>query len=254
MDDFLFPLIDAVEGKIGRIASVRGDAGMPDEDTLHGLETRRKHYAFRIKSNAVLKRIAEPYLKQVSKEQTDEKSEWTFELSYKAKTWSVASRVALVIVEREPKDMFEPFNYFFVLTNWTIEQMSGFDLLDFYRKRGTMERWIGEFKDVFEPALSCASRRRENSALEDGRDDFACNEATLLLYGLAYNLLNTARRLMEEATDEGWSLRRFREQVLKTAMHFTLHARRVWAWLAGSAVEYWRLLGFQINHLHPIRV
>ena len=253
LSDFLFPLIDEVEGKIGLVASVRGDAAMPNEDDLSELERRRTGYAFRIKSNDVLKRLAEPYLANITKGHFGERDEWTAELTYQAGSWSRPRRIVLVIVEQEQIDLFEPFNHFFLVTDWTEQQMSGFDVLDFYRQRGTMERLIGEFKDVLEPVLSCASRQRNNTT-ENVRDDFACNEALLLLYCLAYNLLNIARRLMEKATGKGWSLRRFREQVLKTAVHFTLHSHRIWAWITRSSAELWQLLGLRIIKLHPIPV
>ncbi len=253
LTDFLFPLIDDVEGKIGLVASVRGDAAMPNDNDMSELERRGIGYTFRLKSNSILKRLAEPYLDNFYDCVPYGKSECTIELSYQAGSWSEARRVVLVIVEKKQYDLFEPFNYFFLITNWTEEQMSGTDILDFYRQRGTMERWIGEFKDVLEPALSCATRQRNTQGTESmHRDDLACNDALLLLYSSAYNLLNTARRLMEKATGEGWSLRRFREQVLKTAMHFTFHARRIWAWIAGSSSNLWQILGSRIAKLHPI--
>ena len=252
LGDFLFPLIDDVEGKIGLVASVRGDAAMPNEDDLSELERRHIGYCFRLKSNAVLKRLAEPYLDNIPEDRPDDRNEWTVELSYQAESWSKPRRIVMIIVERDQLDLFEPYNYFFLITAWTEEQMSGFDLLDFYRQRGTMERWIGEFKDVLRPSLSCSSRRRKNGNTTKDRDDLACNEALLLLYASAYNLLNIARRLMEKATGKGWSLRRFREQVLKTAMHFTLHSRRIWAWMTRSSADLWRLLGLRIAKLHPV--
>lgn len=253
LSDFLFPLIDDVEGKIGLVASVRGDAAMPNEDDMSKLESRRIGYCFRIKSNAVLKLLAEPYLNKIAKDRSDDRNEWTVELSYQAESWSRPRRIVLVIVEKNQIDFFDPYNHFFLITNWTEKQMSGFGLLDFYRQRGTMERWIGEFKDVLGPALSCATRQRKtDSVVSKFRDDLVCNEALLLLYASAYNLLNTARRLMENATGEGWSLRRFREQVLKTAMHFTLHARQIKAWITRSSAGLWQLLGLRIAKLHPI--
>ena len=252
IDRFLFPLIDEVEGTIGLAASVRGDAAMPSRDLLDDLEKRSTGYCFRIKSNAVLERLAKPYLDNIPPHQPESQCEWTAELSYQANTWSHPRRIVMVIVEQKQMDLFEPFNHFFLLTDWTEEQISGSDLLDYYRQRGTMERWIGEFKDVLEPSLSCSSRPRKTVEHTTKRDDFACNEALLLLYALAYNLLNTVRRLMEKATREGWSLRRVREQVLKAAVHFTLHARRIWAWVARPTAELWTLLGRQIIRLHPV--
>lgn len=253
LTDFLFPLIDDVEGKIGMVASARGDAAMPNEEDMFELEERRIGYVFRLKSNAVLKRLAEPHLKKNTEDRFENCSEWTVELSYQAETWSTLRRIVLVIVKQDQIDLFEPYNYFFLVTNWTVDQMSGDDLLSFYRRRGTMERWIGEFKDVLTPTLSCAARQRKTgSGNSKFRDDLACNEALLLLYASAYNLLNTARRLMEKATGDGWSLRRFREQILKTAMHFTLHARQIKAWITRSSAELWQLLGVRIVRLHPV--
>ena len=253
LSDFLFPLIDDVQGKIGIVASVRGDAAMPSEDVMSELERRRIGYVFRLKTNAVLKRLAEPYLNLDPEDGFGDRVERTVELSYQAESWSRPRRLVLVIVENAQGDLFEPYNYFFLITDWSENEMSGFELMEFYRQRGTMERWIGEFKDVFEPALSCSARPRQTgNTVPKFRDDLACNEVLLLLYASAYNLLNTARRLMEKATKEGWSLRRFREQVLKIAIHFTLHARRIQAWITRSAAELWLLLGLRITKLHPI--
>jgi len=252
LDDFLFPLIAEVEAAIAKVVSVRGDAAMPSEPILSGLEERRIGYCFRVKSNPVLERSAQPYLDNLPPYQPESQREWTAELAYQAESWSHSRRIAMVIVEQKQIDLFEPFNHFFLVTDWTEEQISGSDLLDFYRQRGTMERWIGEFQDVLQPSLSCASRPRKNGERTTQRDDFACNEALLLLYALAYNLLNIVRRLMEKATRQGWSLRRVREQVLKTAVHFTLHARRIWAWVARPAAQLWTLLGRQITRLHPV--
>lgn len=252
LTDFLFPLIDDVEGKIGLVASVRGDAAMPNEDDMSELERRGVGYVFRLKSNAVLNRMAEPFLDNFWDCVPEGKSECAIELSYQAGSWSKARRVVLVIVEKEEYDLIEPFNYFFLVTNWTEEHISGADLLDYYRQRGTMERWIGEFKDVLEPALSCSARPRKPPAYYARRDDLACNEALLLLYASAYNLMNIGRRLMEKATGEGWSLRRFRERVLKTAMHFTFHARRICAWITSSGAMLWQLLGSRIARLYPV--
>jgi len=252
LDGFLFPLIKEVEGTLGLAVSVRGDAAMPSEVILSKLEERPAGYCFRVKSNAVLERLAKPYLDNLPPHQSESQREWTAELTYQAESWSHPRRIVMVVVEQKQIDLFEPFNHFFLVTDWTKEQMSAANLLDYYRQRGTMERWIGEFKDVLQPSLSCASRPRKNGKRITSRDDFACNEALLLLYALSYNLLNTARRLMEKATGEGWSLRRVREQVLKAAVHFTLHARRIWAWVAKPAARLWTLLGRPIVRLHPL--
>lgn len=227
---------------------------MPSQKLLDDLERGHTRYCFRIKSNPVLERLATPYLENLPPYQPESQRQWTAELAYQADSWSHPRRIVMVIVEQKQMDLFEPFNHFFLVTNWTKEQKSGSDLLEYYRRRGTMERWIGEFKDVLQPSLSCACRPRKKVKRTTQRDDFACNEALLLLYALSYNLLNTVRRLMEKATRQGWSLRRLREQVLKAALHFTLHSRQIWAWVTRPTAELWTLLGRQIIRLHPVPI
>ena len=71
---------------------------------------------------------------------------------------------------------------------------------------------MGELKDVLAPRLSAASRGK---ATDD--EVFARNEAWLLLHLLAYEAMHALRVPLEQATKQGWSLKRLREQVLKTA-------------------------------------
>ena len=61
---FILPLLDRVEGSLCQVASVRIDAGFSDEELLSALEHRQTGYVARIKNNAVLNRMAEPYLKR----------------------------------------------------------------------------------------------------------------------------------------------------------------------------------------------
>ncbi|MBA1447062.1 MAG: hypothetical protein FE835_19695, partial [Gammaproteobacteria bacterium] len=53
------------------------------------------------------------------------------------------------------------------------------------------------------------------------------NETLFLLKLLAYEILHVGHTLMEKATHEGWSLRRFRERVLRTASRVVCHGRRL---------------------------
>jgi hypothetical protein len=52
--DFILPLIDEVEKKLCRAASVRIDAGFPEDELLSALEEREVGYMARIKNNPVL--------------------------------------------------------------------------------------------------------------------------------------------------------------------------------------------------------
>src|SRR3978361_130800 len=105
-----------------------------------------------------------------------------------------------------------------------------------YRQRGTAEGHMGELMDVLEPALSSASRARGS----DDTDAFAHNEALLVLHLLAYEVMHTGRCVMEKVTRTGWSLRRFRERVLKVGMRIVLHARRATLVIAETAAAYWQ--------------
>jgi hypothetical protein len=64
----------------------------------------------------------------------------------------------------------------------------------------------------------------------------------LLLHLLAYELMHAGRRAMELATHTGWSLRRFRERVLRVGGRVLLHARRVTLVIAQTAAGFWAAL------------
>jgi len=280
-------LLARVEREIGLVAMVRGDAGMVDDPMLTALEQRRNErgnlaptpYVFRLKTNPVLDRLAEPLVKRPTGRPPQDGREWCYELEYQAESWRVARRVVLVVIER-PFELF--LDYFFLVTNIPAHEFSAAELLESYRPRGTMEGHLGELKSALAPALSCSERQREPKRTEAERQaadqrDADCNEATLLLYLLAFNLANQARLLMEDAMPrsippssghqpqpdrpklpdylfprQGWSLLRLREQVLKTAARLLLGSREVTVVIAGSASELWRRLWRRLARLYPI--
>ena len=286
---FVLRVLAEVEREIGLVAMLRGDAGRVDEPLLAALEQRRNAkghpaptpYVFRLKTNAVLERLAEGFVRRPVGRPPLEGREWTYELVYQAESWSVPRRVVLVVIER-PWELF--LDSFFLVTNVPAMEFDGAGMLELYRPRGTMEAHLGELKSVLRPALSCSERQREKPRTEKERQaaderDAACNEATMLLCLLAYNLANQARLLMEEAVPQpvpattghaeqpllaegtarvppprGWSLQRFREQVLKTAARFLLGGREVTVVITGAAAELWRRLWRDIERLRPLRV
>jgi hypothetical protein len=257
--DFLLPLIDEVEEKIACVARVRGDAGFPDEKLLVPLENRNIGYAFRLKTNAVLERLAKPHLHRPPGRPPSEAREWFHELTYRAGTWTKARRLVLVVLER-PGHLF--VDHFFLLTNWSGEQMGGKDLLEFYRMRGTMEGHLGELQSVLAPALSCTSRPKSHiggqppAKKSPPRDAERANESTFLLYALAYNLANSARRVLNCAAPSkdggGWSLRRLRDVVLGIAVRLTVSARRATIVMNEGSARIWNLLWAGIARLHPV--
>ncbi len=152
---FLESLLDRVERDLCQVASVRMDAGFPEEALLAALEHRGTPYVARIKNNAVLDRLAEPFLRCPVGRPPAEPRTWRYEQTYQARPWSRARRVVLVVQER-PGELF--LHHVWLLTNWTAEQMDGEALLELYRDRGTAEGHFGELMRVLDPALASSSR------------------------------------------------------------------------------------------------
>ena len=81
-------------------------------------------------------------------------------------------------------------------------------------------------------------------------DAFAHNEVILLLNALAYNIAHAGRVLMETATGEGWSLRRFRERLLRVAARVVVHSRRAILILGQDSTKLWRALWSKLAVFH----
>jgi len=231
--DFVLDLVTRVEMSLCQVALVRMDAGFPGEPLLVGLEANRTPYVARIKNNKALDRLAAAHLGRPAGRPPAEPRIWFHEKSHAAGAWSVERRVVLVVLER-PGELL--LDHFWLLTNIAVETLSGEKLLALYRERGTAEGHMGELMDVLKPALSSSSRARWPKTT----DAFARNEALLLLHLLGYEVLHSGRCVMEKVTRTGWSLRRFRERVLKVGARVVLHARRAMLVIAETAAPYWR--------------
>jgi hypothetical protein len=165
----------------------------------------------------------------------------------------------VLVVQQVEGELFP--NAFWLVTSWSAEQMPAEELLKHYRERGTAEGHFGEFMDVLAPALSSTTRPKSSYRGKAPMrrsvpvDAFAHNEVRLLLSALAYNLVHAARVLMEQATGEGWGLRRVRERVLKVAARVLLHARRVVVVVVGQeSAHLWRKLLMRLDALSTARV
>jgi hypothetical protein len=243
--EFIGELLDRVERKLCQVAAVRMDAGFPEEHLLHALEERRTPYVARVRNNAVLDHMAQPYLRRPVGRPPAEPRTWTYETTYRAQKWSRERRVVLVVLERAD-ELF--LHHFWLITNWTSEQMDGTALLEMYRQRGTAEGHMGELMDVLDPALSSAPRQKSHyRGVEPARrfppgDSFAHNEVLLLLNVLAYDIVHATRVMIEAATHEGWSLRRVRERVLRVAARVLVHGRRATLVIGESAAILWQAL------------
>jgi hypothetical protein len=251
--EFILPLLDQVEAKLCQVASLRIDAGFPDERLLAALEKRGTPYVARLRNNAALDRLAQPYLTRPVGRPPGEPRTWTVEMRYQPRDWSRERRVVLVIQEKPDEFLL---HYFWLLTSWTEEEKDAETLLETYRQRGTAEGHLGELMSVLHPALSSTPRPKKHYRGKKPKkrhaagNSFYINEALLLVNALAYNVAHAARVLMERATQEGWSLQRFRERVLRVAGRLLLHGRRATLVLGSSAAKLWAALLSQLGRLH----
>lgn len=250
---FVDGLIDRVEEKMCQVAAVRIDAGFPEEELLSALEARGTPYVARVKNNAVLDRMADPYLRRPVGRPPKEPRTWVYEMEYQAGSWSAPRRVVLVTQER-PGELF--LHHFWLITNWEPDQMNGEELLAMYRDRGTAEGRFGEFMSTLQPALSASARpkshyRGKKIDQEDRteRDSFAVNEVILILNALAYNTLHVIRTLMEAGTNEGWRIQRVRERLLRISARIVIHSRYAMFIIETAAQRYWRTLASQMSRL-----
>jgi len=250
--EFITSLVDRVERELCQVASVRMDAGFPEEKLLAALEARSTPYVARVRNNAVLNEMAVPFLKRPVGRPPAEPRVWFHEMEYQAGSWSKQRRVVLVVLER-PGELF--LHHFWLITNWTREQIGNEELLNLYRERGAAEGNFGELKSVLDPALSSAPRPKSHYRGKAPKkrttsvDSFAQNEVIILLHALAYNVMHVARVLMEKSTGRGWSLLRLRERVLRTAGRAILHGRRVVLVIGTASAKLWEGLWRELQGL-----
>lgn len=211
---------------------VRIDAGFTEGPVLDDLTDENVRFVGRLKSNPVLEKMAAPHLWRPVGRPPKGGYEEVLELgSYQAETWKHPQRVILVIIDRpDPKTGQLPLfvKHFFLVTNWTEEQKSGENVLEHYRRRGTFEDRLGEFKAAVGPHLSSPQ--------------FHENEALLLLSLLAYNLAGMLRTELEAEQGACWDLKRFQLSVLKAGGRLTKHARRLVLTLARAVTPFWQTL------------
>ena len=241
---FVDNLIDQVRERGSKSVMVRGDAGMVTPEMMDALEDKGVKYAFRVKINSRLEALSTPYLDRINLEYGDEK---LVELKYQADSWSKKRRVVLVMVQNN--DELFP-DYFFLVTNFGKKKMSGRQLLDFYRQRGTFEALLGEFKHTIAPKFS--------SLL------FETNEAHLLLFGLSYNLMRIMALMSKpqpiqsetgvksiEAYDPIPRLSTVRDMLLKVAGRLIRSGRKLIFDVPKTAILWWSRFFHRLERLNP---
>lgn len=161
--------------------------------------------------------------------------EWCHEFYYKTNDWQEPRKIVLVVNE-VPGELL--LRYFFLVTNLCWKSYPrGQDILRLYRKRDKAEAHMGELKSTLNVHLSstCWGASTVQQVM-------ARNQVNLLLSLYSYQLMHALRFLLERQSCTGWSIRRLREQVLKTAATVAVHARRIIVHLSQSADKWWPAL------------
>jgi len=137
-------------------------------------------------------------------------------------------RRGLVVIDLpDPKTgLRELFSHsFFLVTNGSVAQRGGWEMLERDSRRGTFEARLGEFNGAIGDGLSAGS--------------FEANEASLLLKLLAFNLAGMLRGELEDASGCGWDLRRVQQTVLKAGARVVEQGRRVFVDVAQAVGVLW---------------
>ena len=244
---FLSPIVMALQEDCDEVL-VRVDAGYADGKLFAWLAHRGARFVTRLRKNPVLHRTIEDWERKTL-------ADWaanptpdgrprhaTREFWHRVKTWTSVVRVVSVVVERDTRQGELLHHTFYLATNLARPQATSETVLETYRKRGTAEAHIGEFKRVIAPLLSSVQRHRLGAPHRKRKVGMAENEVTLLLAAIAYELVHALRCLLEVATGDGISLDRVRERVLKVASSVIRHARGVYFRIAKSKAALWRAL------------
>jgi hypothetical protein len=253
--DFVLPYLDWA-ASLAKQVWLRMDAGFPSEPFLKAVEDRSYRYVTRLKSNARLERLAAPHLDRILRKQTREERLHIVELDYAAGSWSRSRRVVLVFDER-PFELVP--NYFFLVTNASLSEASGLELVARYRRRGATEKEYGEWLNALDLTLSSTNRPKSTYRGElpversEPVDSFAVNEVTLLVSMLTANLLHAARLLIQRVEQRVCSRETFRRLVLKAAGRITRSARYVNLWIQHNRAEYWRHIAVVLDELYAAR-
>jgi len=216
---------------LGRVIDFRIDAGYVEGSVLDFLTDKKLRFIGRIKSNAVLERMAEPHLKRPPGRPPKDGYETIVELgTYQAESWKHAQRLVLVIIDRpdHATGQLKLFpDHFFLIVGWKPEELTALQALEHYRARGTFEDRLGEFQQAIGPRLS--------------HDDFHENETLLRLSLLAFNLASILR-IEYEASGSCIDLARFQRDVLKAGARIVKHSRRLLVYVARVVRPLWNRL------------
>ena len=215
-----------------RKPDVRFDSAFANGAIMDPLTEDGTPFVGLLQRNKRLSKLASPHLTRPAGRPPREGYETIVELGdYKAGSWKYYQRLVLVVVDKpDPKTgQLELWpHYFFLVTNWHQDELSGWDLLNHYRHRGTFEDRIGEFSQEVSANLSSPT--------------FQENEVTFLLSLLAFNLGSMLRRELEVSSGNGWHLGRLQRVVLKAGARVVKKSRRLLLDVATAVLPLWKRL------------
>ena len=239
--DFLSSVLDAAEAR-GYDVVVRMDAGFANAHMMRELDRRRVRFVTRLPSKPNLHtRTEEWYQRMRAIWEADPAPKGkprtaTHEFWERTQKSGRVRRIIAVAVEPSPGELFG--KRFYLCTNLARPEGGSAEILAFYRKRGTAETYIGEYKREVVPSLRAVPR-----GTKPGTVTIRDNNVAAALAGLAYNLLHAVRVAVAATTSEGWSIGRVREQVLKVATQVIRHARRIVFRISSTKAALWGALG-----------
>lgn len=236
--EFALPIVDRLRGTVAQMIDIRGDAAFATPRFMTALDERGIRYVFRLKRNARLNQLAAPFLTRPVGRPPNHRREWYHELEYRAASWEAPRRVVLVVID-DPNKRFMgqvDLEYFFFVTSHAEELMPAQALVEFYRQRGTMETWIGEFKRDVGPRLSSPN--------------FVENQATFSLFALAYQWLHLARVFtgFVDKRDCRPTIGTFRLHLLKVATVFLVTGRHLTVRIMPEAHRIWSAALAKLDH------
>jgi Transposase DDE domain. len=206
--DFVRPILEHYNEQFPETTPfLRGDSSFAAPELYQLCEEESVFYTIRLKSNAVLQRMAEDL--HPNDPPKSENQCYYEAIYYQAKTWDRPRRVAIQSVR--------PANELF----FTHPCFSPKQLVRTYQKRGTMENYIKEAKSGF-------SLDRLSS------HGFQVNEVRLMLSLLAYNLTNWLRTLTFPEEQKAMRIETIRTRIVKVASKLVKSGRSLYFKLPSS--------------------
>ena len=215
-ESVLKPVVARYRGKVSRIY-FRADADFANPEVYEFLESEGIKYAIRLPANRVLQeRIGYLLNRPVGRPPNEVRRSYA-NFTYQAGSWTKPRRV-VAKVEWHAGELYPRVG--FIVTNMA---RLAENVVAFYNKRGTCERWIKEGKGAIRwTQLSCRT--------------FIANAVRLQLHALAYNLGNFLRTLATPEPIKDWSLTSLKEKLIKIGAKVVSHGRYVAFQMAEVAI------------------